>query len=122
MKISEMNNEQAAEALIRLSVPFGNLCDDEKVVELIKKYQNNSEVPAIQTLGRALPEVVSFAFKEHKNDLFEIVGALTNQSQIQVAKMNFVTTIKVLRESYDEVLKDFFTSSKQRISEAVNES
>lgn len=117
MKISEMNNEQAAEAMIRLSVPFGNLCDDEKVVDMINRYKDMKDVPMIQTIGKVLPEVVMYAFKTHKADLYEIVGALTDQSVEKVAKMNFVKTINVLKESYDDVLKDFFTSSKQRITQ-----
>lgn len=123
MKISDMNNEQAATAILRLSVPFGNICDDEEMIGLIKKYQEMSnDSPVIKVVGKVLPELAMYAFKTHRNDLFEIVGALTNQTQAQVAKMNFVTTIKILRDSYDEVLKDFFTSSKKRIVETAGES
>lgn len=117
MKISEMTNEQAAEAMIRISTPIGNLCDDEKVMELINKYQSMSEKPFIQTIGVIIPEIVIFAFKTHKEDLYEIVGALTMQSADKVAKMNFVKTINVLKESYDDVLKDFFTSSKSLMTQ-----
>lgn len=122
MKISEMNNEQATEAMIRLSVPFGNLCNDEKIVDMIKRYQNMGNVPTIQTIGRVLPEITMFAFKEHKDDLYEIVGALTQQTKEKVAKMNFVKTINVLKESYDDVLKDFFTSSKKQMEQTAEES
>ena len=122
MKISEMNNEQAPEAMIRLSVPFGNLCDDEKVVELINKYRDMKDIPMIQTIGKVLPEIIMYAFKAHKTDLYEIVGALTDQTVEKVAKMNFVKTVNVLKESYDDVLKDFFTSSKARIKENAGES
>ncbi|MBR4352711.1 MAG: hypothetical protein IKQ01_06535 [Bacteroidales bacterium] len=117
-----MNNEQAADALIRLSVPFGNLCEDEKVVEIIKKFQGISDQPMIQTMGRIIPELVTFAFKTHKDDLYEIVGALTNQTTDKVAKMNFVTTVNILKESYDDTLRDFFTSYKQRIKENADQS
>jgi hypothetical protein len=78
--------------------------------------------PAIQGIGRILPEFATYAFKEHKNDLYEIVGALTDQTAEKVAKMKFVDTLKVLKESYDDTLKDFFTSSIQQIKEAAEES
>ena len=122
MKISEMNNEQAAEALIRLAVPFGNICDDEKTVQMIEKYTKSQGEPVIKTIGKILPEVAAHALKEHKVDLFEIVGALTGKTQAQVAKMNFLETIKIVRDSYDEVLKSFFTSSAQQIKQTVQES
>jgi len=118
-----MNNEQAANAILRLSVPFGNICDDEEMIGLIKKYQDLAkDSPMIKVIGKILPELAMYAFKSHKDDLFEIVGALTNQTQAQVSKMSFVMTIKILRDSYDEVLKDFFTSSKKQIIETAEES
>lgn len=111
MKISEMNNEQAAEALIRLSAPLGNICDDEEMVALIDEYGESNKLPFIQTVGRLLPKAVTYALKSHKDDLYEIVGALTFKTREQVAEMNFFETIKAVRDSYDEVFAGFFISS-----------
>jgi len=119
MKISEMTNEQAAETLIRLSVPFGNICEDQQAVELIDKYLGMNGRPNIQKLGRMFSPVVTFAFKTHKADLYEIVGALTFRKASEVAKAQFLDTVKVLRESYDEVLKSFFTSSVEQIKDSA---
>lgn len=116
MKISEMNNEQAADALARLAVPFGNLCEDKQIDVMLKKYQGMKKMPGLQIIGKFLPEVATFALKNHRDDMFEIVGALTMQTAQQAAKMNFVETLKILRESYDDTLKDFFTSSIQQTS------
>lgn len=122
MKISEMNNEQAAEALIRLSVPFGNICEDEEAMKMLDEYKAMSTQPFIQTVGKLLPQLIGYAFKKHKDDLYEIVGALTFKKREAVAKMNFVETINVLRESYDEVLKSFFTSSATQTEKTDSES
>lgn len=119
MKISEMTNDQAAEALIRLAVPFGNICDDEKLVEMIDRYTKTKDEPYIRVIGRMLPDAVAYALKEHKADLYEIIGALSNKKVAEVAKMNFIETIKVFRESYDEVLHGFFQSSVKQITEAA---
>lgn len=121
MKISEMNNDQAAEAMIRLSEPFGRLCDDEKVVDMIHQYQEMNEQPVIQTIGKLLPQIVVYLLKTHKDDLYEIIGALTFSTKAQVSKMNFVETIKTVKESYDEVLSCFFTSSKEQIKKDAGE-
>ena len=115
MKISEMNNEQAAEALTRLAVPLGNLCEDEQIDAMLKKYQGMKKMPGLQVVGKFLPDVATFALKNHREDMFEIIGALTMKTKAQAAKMNFVETLKILRESYDETLKDFFTSYAQQI-------
>lgn len=115
MKISEMNNEQAADALIRLSEPFGNICEDEETVKLFDMFNEMGDKPFIQTFGKMIPQIVGLLLKTHKDDLYEIVGALTFKSRAEVAKMNFVETIKTVRESYDEVLHGFFTSSAEQM-------
>lgn len=119
MKISEMTNDQAADALIRLAVPFGNLCEDKKVVEMIDAYNKKGNIPVIQSIGKFLPQIVLFLLKDHKDDLYEIVGALTFHTQEQVAELNFVETVNVIKASYDEVLKSFFTSSVDQMKNSV---
>lgn len=122
MKISEMTNDQAAEAMIRLAVPFGNICEDEEALNLIEQYNSMNDKAVLYTIGRMLPQITAYLFKTHKNDLYEIIGALTFTKASTVANMNFMETIKVLRESYDEVLKGFFTSSVIAMKESAEKS
>jgi hypothetical protein len=123
MKISEMNNEQAIDMLVRISTPLGNICDDEQIADILKRYQELEEMPFINAIGKFLPEIVACAFKKHKDDLFEIIGALTLQKKEKAAKMNFVETLKIIREALnDEDLSDFFTSFKGRMRKNVTES
>lgn len=118
MKITEMTNDQAAEAMIRLAVPFGNICEDEEALKLIDEYKGMENTPLIKTIGKLLPKVVAYILKTHKADLYEIVGALTFQTAEKVAKMNFAETVKIVKESYDEVLTSFFTSSVSQMKKA----
>ena len=111
MKISEMNNEQASEAMIRLSVSLGNICDDEDATAIFKEIDSLGNVPLVQAIGRVLPKVIMFSMKKHRDDLFEIIGALTDQPASKASKMNFKDTIKIVKDSYDDILADFFTSS-----------
>lgn len=118
MKISEMTNDQAVDTLVRLSVPVSSLCEDEQITDMIKRYQALEETPMINVIGKFLPEIAACAFKKHKNDVMEIVGALTLQSKEKAAKMNFLETMKIIREALnDEDLKGFFTSFKARMKE-----
>lgn len=121
MKISEMTNDQAADTLIRLAVPFGNICDDENTVEMMKQYQGLEEQPILTAIGKMLPEIITHLFKTHKADLYEIIGALTFQTAQAVSGMKFVDTIRVLKDSYDEVLASFFTSYAKRMNGAAGE-
>lgn len=113
MKLSEMTNDQAVDTLVRLSAPIANLCDDEQITDMLKQYQEMEETPIINVIGKFLPEITACAFKKHRDDVMEIVGALTLQSKEEAAKMNFLETIKVVKECLnDGDLKDFFTSFK----------
>lgn len=112
MKISEMTNQQATEAIIRLADPIGNICDDQEIADMLKEFSTMGDVPMVQTVGKMIPRIVTYGFKKHVDDLYEIVGALTMQTREQVEKMNFAETIKAVKDSYDDVLSSFFTQSK----------
>lgn len=123
MKISEMTNDQATEAMIRLASALSNICDDEEMVAIIEEYAKNKDTtPFIRLVGRILPNIAGYALKKHKSDFYEVIGALTFSTAAEVGKMNFKETIAVLRESWDEVLSGFFTSSVKQIKETVEES
>lgn len=112
MKISEMTNDQASEAMIRISTPISNICDDEEATGLIEELTKAGDMSVIDVIAKTIPKVVTFAFKKHRADLYEIVGALTMQSATAVGKMNFKDTIQTVKDSYDDILSGFFTQSK----------
>ncbi len=111
MKISEMTNDQATEAIIRIATPISNICDNEEMLGLVDELQKMGEMSLFTAIGRLLPKLVTYALKEHKNDLYEIIGALQMKSAEEVGKMNFAETIKAVKDSYDDILAGFFTDS-----------
>lgn len=111
MKISEMTNDQATEALIRIASPFEAICEDDEFLEALDKLAGMKGQPVIKVIGQMLPTFITIGLKKHRADLYEIVGALTMKPIAQVGKMNFKETVVALQESYDSVLKDFFTRS-----------
>lgn len=123
MKFSEMNNEQAADALVRLAAPIGNICDDEKITNLIMEYKGMENTPMIKVIGKFLPQIVGVVFKTHRSDMFEIVGALTMQTKDKAAKMNFLDSVNVIKESLnDEALMSFFPSLRRQTKKSGEES
>ena len=118
MKISEMTNDQATEAMIRISVPLSNICDDDELVELMEELNGMSKEKAIKTIGKMVPKFVMYAFRKHRNDLYEIIGALNMTPAELVGRLNFRETVNMIRDSYDDILKDFFTSSVKQTEEA----
>ena len=111
MKISEMNNEQAADALVKLAEPFENICNDPEMLDLLEKMRDAQGKPPIQSIGGLVPKFIMYAFKKHREDLYKIIGALTMMPVADVAKMNFKQTVDTVKASYDDILRDFFTSS-----------
>lgn len=115
MKISEMTNDQATEALIRISTPLSNICEDDEMLSLMDDLQAMGDMNLLTAIGRLLPKIVTYALKKHKADVYEIVGALQMVATHEVGNMNFAETIKAFRDSYDDVLAGFFTDSVRQI-------
>jgi hypothetical protein len=111
MKISEMTNDQATEAIIRIATPISNICDDEGMLEIIDSLGKMGEMNLVTAVGKILPKIATYALKDHKNDLYEIIGALQMKPTAEIGKMNFAETVKAVRDSYDDVLAGFFTDS-----------
>ena len=117
MKISQMNNDQAADAMIKLAQPISNLMEDKETADLLKELtETTQEEGGIAYFGKVLPKIVSFCMKNHKDDVFAIVAALMMVPVGNVGKMNFLDTIKELRESIDEDFIGFFRQSGEVIS------
>lgn len=108
MKISEMTNDQAADAMIKLAEPISRIVEDEKTTELLREMQQGDNEGGIAFFGRILPKVVPYCMKEHRDDVYAVVAALTLKPISAVGNMNFVETIKELKESIDEDFLGFF--------------
>ena len=106
-----MTNDQATEAILRIAPPISNICDDAEMMGIIDDLQKFGEMDLLPAIGRVLPKIVTYALKSHKDDLYEIIGALQMKSAEQVGKMNFAETLKAVKESYDDILAGFFTDS-----------
>jgi len=111
VKISDMTNDQATEALLRLSEPFANLCNDEETLQTLENLAGMRNMPTIKVIGAMFPKFASIALKNHRADVYEIIAALQMIPAAKVGKMNFKETVQMLRESYDDILRDFFTQS-----------
>ena len=122
MKLSEMTNDQAAEAMIRLAEPIGAICDDDEAVKMIAEYKHRYKMPLFYAVGKMIPTLVGYLLKKRKQELYEIVSILSGKKKSDVGEMNFAETVKVLRDSYDDTLSVFFRSSGSALLSAVKKS
>lgn len=113
MKISEMTNDQAAAALLRISGPASRLCDDDDMMKMLDEIRElkTGGVEVFRATARMIPKFVAFGLAKHKLDLYEIVGALMQEPTAKVGKLNFAQTVSALQESADDILQSFFPQS-----------
>lgn len=114
MKISEMTNDQACDAIVRLTTPVANITDDPKLEPMLKELANNeskSGVSNLKLISSMLPKFVPLMLKDHKADLYEIISILSGKAKAEIGKMKLTETISILKESIDEDLISFFRSS-----------
>ena len=116
MKVSEMTCDQASEAMIRLSGPIARICEDEDAKAILDEIDRMGAEDAgpLAAVTKILPRLIAFGIQKHKGDLYEIVGALTMTPTAKIGGMNFVDTYNEVKNSWDDVLKSFFTSSAPR--------
>ena len=110
MKISQMSTEQGANVLVKIAEPVSNIMDDPQVVNILKEISAMKNVPYIKICASIISKIVPLALQAHRDDLFEIVGALDNKSASEVKEQSVLQTIKVIQESIDKDLIDFFGS------------
>ena len=103
MKISEMNNDQACEAIIRISNPISNILNDDNIKPLVEELEKGKQAgesgQPLKFIAGIIPKLVAFCMKDHKGDLYEIISALTFKPVSKVGQMNFAATVKEIRES-----------------------
>lgn len=123
MKISEMNNDQACEAITRLAGPLAAICEDEEVKAILDEIEQMSKNgdSVLNVFTKVLPRLVAFGLKTHKDDVYEIIGALTLEPTGKIGKMNFIQTVNVVKDSWDEVIAGFFTSSAKAAKKNTEE-
>lgn len=119
MRISEMTTDQATEAMVRISAAFGTICEDEEMLKMIDALNGIKWKDAIRGI---IPKFVMTALKNHKMELYDIVGALNCVPASDVGAYKIVDTIAIVRNSWDDVMTSFFPSSGIPPQETVEKS
>ena len=111
MNINEMDLDQASEAMLRISNALGFILEDEEVTKLLDDLGDSESTSPMKWIPKYLPRIANVALRRHKDDLYEIIGALGQKDRKQVGKMNFIEAVGLIRENW-EVLSGFFPSSE----------
>lgn len=108
MKLSEMNTEQMADAIVALADPMANITRDDEL---------NKELSALaKKKGGTLLEQISYLFvplvmamlKRHRSDTYVVLAVLTGKTVKEIAEQKGLQTVKDAKECFDKELLDFF--------------
>lgn len=117
MKLSEMTAEQTFDVVVTITPHIMNIIQREEVKELIKKadikkedVQEVLEAGYMATVSKVTP-FVKLIFKDSKEDIFAILGAINGMTIEEVRKVNFIKLIKMVADLImDKELVEVFTS------------
>ena len=115
-----MDNDQACDCMVRMAQPIANIADDPEMKPMLEDLASRKGESTLEIISDMLPKIVQMAMKRHRTDLYEIVGALTSKEASEVGKLQFVWTLRELRNSIDQDLIDFFKSSGLETNPAGN--
>lgn len=111
MNINAMSNDQAMDAMVRISSVLSFILEDKEIRDLMNDLggDKGKDMTLLDGVTKYLPRITMIAAKKHRESLYEIVGALEQKDAKTVGKMNFMKTLTVIQENWSE-LKSFFQS------------
>lgn len=124
MKLADMTNEQAADAMLIIASEFQEICDDLELIRLIRSgveklpkdvTDEQKEEHAIKSFQTGVSKVTSLVpalLKDHRKNVFTILSAVNCCSYEEIGKMKLGDTMASIKELFaDTILTDFFKSS-----------
>lgn len=106
-----MTTDQAADALIRIAEPVSNIMHDEETIAMLEKLATTDTKSPVKFISDNLVTVSTVLLKTHRDDVYEVLAAMTEKSRDEIAGQRFPVTIKDIKECWDGDLADFFASS-----------
>lgn len=110
MKLSQMNSNQAADAIIRISEPAYAILGDDAMSDTLKEFGDlYSGNPAmVKLFGFMVAKMLPAVLKNHKNDLDAILAVLTGKTVDELQEENSLQYIRDVKACIDKDLIDFF--------------
>ncbi len=115
MKLSELSTDRATDVLCELTPYITNILSDEALLSELRtavdfKDANTLAEKMALTAGK-ITNIIPILLKNRKSDVFGILGALNEKSVEEIAKQNFIKTMKQIKDiAKDKELLDFFKS------------
>ena len=115
MKLSELSTDRATDVLCELTPYITNILSDEALLSELRTAidfkEANTLAEKMALTASKITNIVPILLKNRKSDVFGILGALNEKSVEEIAKQNFIKTMKQIKDiAKDKELLDFFKS------------
>ena len=118
MRLSDHSTDSAADVLVQITPFVANIAKDQKVIDRLRTPvdKNGKTVAGVMIEGiERLSDIVPMLLKDHREDLFGIIGAVNKKSASEIGAQKLAETLAQIREvTGDEELLDFFASFSSR--------
>lgn len=108
MKLSEMNTQQLAEALCRITPAVSRIVEDPATLEALRSFPEKGSMPQGVANIKAVSLIAPVLLGAHLHDTAEVLAALTGKSAAQILQQKGHETIKDITACLDKDLIDFF--------------
>ena len=120
MKLSQMNTQQLASALVALADPISNIANNGSIGNAMSDIQAkvkaakeaDKPLPVLSMVGEMIGKLIPVLLGTQAEDMFSIIATLTGKTTGEIKAQNGLLTIKEAKESFSTELLDFFTSSE----------
>lgn len=114
-KLSVLTTDEAADVLCEITPYVSNIVSDGELLSELKNAISPKDVKTKaewMALGvEKIAKLVPIVLKKRKNDVYGILGVLSNKTVEEIGKQNFILTMKQIRDvGKDKDLLDFFKS------------
>jgi hypothetical protein len=115
MKLSELSTDRATDVLCELTPYITNILSDEALLSELRTAidfkEANTLAEKMALTASKITNIIPILLKNRKSDVFGILGALNEKSVEEIAKQNFIKTMKQIKDiAKDKELLDFFKS------------
>ena len=115
MKLSQLSTERATDVLCELTPYIANIVEDSDLMESLRsaidteKVKTKAELIAIGA-GK-VTRLIPIILKKRRSDVYGILAVLNEKSVEEIAKQNFLMTMRQIKDmARDKELVDFFKS------------
>ena len=108
MKLSQMTSDMAADVMIQIAPDIEMLANDAELGKMVsKREKTTNQGEAVKFGGLLVMKVAVHVLKEHRQSVWNILGALQQKTAAEIAEQSVMTVFAQIVETLND--KDFMS-------------